>query len=159
LTGCAASKVPITLVPSPSNCLDGVRWELPGGVAADRPALRDDYRHALAVRRSGGETRGLSAAQSGYAPEAKPALASEPMARRPLRIFTRTQPGELLVADTRSCMGDICDEKRQWTFINYVPRLDGRLEEAKHFTQFWVASKFTKQVPVGRCPYDAAARP
>ena len=49
-------------------------------------------RHALAVRCGGGETSGLSAAQSGYAPEAKPALASEPIASRPSRIFTRTAP-------------------------------------------------------------------
>ena len=35
----------------------------------------------------------------------------------------------------------ICDEKDQWTFITHVPRLDRRKEE--HFTQGWVASKFT----------------
>jgi hypothetical protein len=65
------------------------------------------------------------------------------------RVKARLQPGELLVAYTRSCMDDICDEKRQWTFINYVPRLDGRLEQAKQFTQGWVATKFTK--PADRC--------
>src|SRR5262249_34779733 len=57
-----------------------------------RSARDELHRHALAVCRGGGETSGLSAAQSGYAPEAKPALASEPNASRPLRILTRTAP-------------------------------------------------------------------
>src|SRR5262245_33256128 len=63
------------------------------------------------------------------------------------RVKAKLKPGELLVADTRSCMDDICDEKNQWTFINYVPRLDDKKEE--HFTQGWVATKFTK--PADRC--------
>jgi membrane protein len=48
--------------------------------------------HVLAVRRGGRETNGLSAVQSGNAPEAKPAPASEPIASRPSRIFRRTAP-------------------------------------------------------------------
>src|SRR6516164_10812738 len=67
-----------------------------GAMCPQRRRLRSAHdglhRHALAVCRGGGETSGLSAAQSGYAPEAKPALAREPIASRPLRIFTRTAP-------------------------------------------------------------------
>jgi len=54
-------------------------------------------------------------------------------------VKARLRPGEQLSADTRSCMDDICDKKGQWTFINHVPRLDAREEEAKHLTQGWVA--------------------
>jgi hypothetical protein len=60
------------------------------------------------------------------------------------RVKAKRQPGELLVADTRG------GAQSQWTFINSVPRLDGRLEKAKRFTQGWVASKFTSQA--ARCP-------
>ena len=61
-------------------------------VTAAPASARDGLlRYALAVRCSGRES-GLSVAQSGYAPEANPALASEPIASRPLRIFTRTVP-------------------------------------------------------------------
>ncbi len=71
-------------------------------------------RHALAVRCSGGATSGPSDAQSGYAPVAKPAPASEPIDKHPLRIFkphrtlavlvevgVRSQKGVLLVS--RQC--------------------------------------------------------
>src|SRR5215471_18971411 len=71
------------------------------------------------------------------------------------RMKARLKPGELLTADTRKCMGEnepICDEKGQWTFINYVPRLDDGKKE--RFTQGWVATKFTTQT---RCPGEAAA--
>jgi hypothetical protein len=71
------------------------------------------------------------------------------------RMKARLKPGELLTADTRKCMGEnepICDEKGQWTFINYVPRLDDGKKE--RFTQGWVATKFTTQTG---CPGEAAA--
>ena len=61
---------------------------------------------------------------------------------------------DVLFADTRSCVidhPDICDEKRDWTYVNYVPRFDGSLKEAKHFTQGWVARKFTQGF---LCPGD-----
>ena len=67
-------------------------------------------------------------------------------------IKERLQPGETLLADTRTCMDSICDETRRWTFINHIPRLDGKLETAKHHTQGWVATKFTNQVPDDNCP-------
>jgi hypothetical protein len=66
------------------------------------------------------------------------------------RVKAKLQPGELLLADTGSCRDDFCDETRQWIFIEHVPRLDGKLEKAKHLTQGWVASKFTTEAL--RCP-------
>ena len=66
----------------------------------------------------------------------------------------RLRQGDVLFADTRTCVidhPDICDEKMEWTYVNYVPRLDGRLKEAKHFTQGWVARKFTQEF---LCPGD-----
>jgi hypothetical protein len=68
------------------------------------------------------------------------------------KMKARLKPGELLVADTGMCRDDLCDETRQWTFINSVPRLDGR--NAKRFTQGWVAAKFTKGSPLGRCSLE-----
>lgn len=70
------------------------------------------------------------------------------------REKARLRQGDRLFADTRSCMighPDICDETRKWTYVNYVPRLDGRLEEAKQFTQGWVARRFTQEF---MCPGD-----
>ena len=64
------------------------------------------------------------------------------------RMKARLKPGELLIADTRRS-----DEKGEWTFINNVPRLDDGKKE--HFTQGWVATKFTTQA---RCPGEAAAK-
>jgi hypothetical protein len=58
------------------------------------------------------------------------------------RVKARLRQGDVLFADTRTCVidhPDICDETRKWTYVNYVPRLDGRLNEAKQFTQGSVA--------------------
>jgi hypothetical protein len=56
--------------------------------------------------------------------------------------------GDVLFADTRSCAidyPDVCDDKREWTHVNVVPRLDGNVEEGKHFTEGWVARKFIQE--------------
>jgi len=83
-------------------------------------------------------------------PDAFLALREGPGTR--FSIKEKLRPGEFLLADTRSCTdSNVCDETKQWTFINHVPRLDGKLQEAKHFTQGWVATKFTMQVPEERC--------
>src|SRR5262245_13277757 len=60
-------------------------------VARDGRARRRAHPPALAVC-WGGAANGLSVVQSGCASEAKPAPASEPIARRPSRIFRRTAP-------------------------------------------------------------------
>jgi len=67
------------------------------------------------------------------------------------RIKEKLHPSEFLMADTSSCWSGVCDETGQWMYINFVPRLDGRVDKATHFTQGWVARKFTTQVPMERC--------
>jgi len=70
------------------------------------------------------------------------------------REKARLRQGDVLFADTRTCVidhPDICDKTRKWTYVNYVPRLDGRLEEAKQFTQGWVVRRFTQEFI---CPGD-----
>ena len=63
------------------------------------------------------------------------------------KVKEKLLQGDVLFADTRSCVIDhpgICDEKREWTYVYSVPRLDGDLKEAKHFTEGWVGSRFTQ---------------
>jgi len=75
------------------------------------------------------------------------------------RMKARLKPGETLIADTAQCSKvagkTMCDETRQWTFINHVPRLDdgkAKLEGPEDYTQGWVLTKLTKNAD--RCTRD-----
>jgi hypothetical protein len=81
-----------------------------------------------------------------------PEPASGPGTR--FRMQARLHRGDVLFADTRSCMierPDIWDNKMEWTYVNSVPRFDGPLKEEKHFTRGWVARNFIQKF---LCPSD-----
>src|SRR5262245_38677278 len=63
----------------------------PANFHTPRASCDDLIPQALAVC-DVGKVNGLSAAQSGSAPDAKPAPASEPICKRPSRILRRTAP-------------------------------------------------------------------
>src|SRR3954453_21859332 len=64
-------------------------------------------------------------------------------------IITRLVRSDVLYADTRSCETSnnvsICDDRRQWTYVTSVPKLDGPLKEAKRFTQGWVNRQYIQE--------------
>jgi hypothetical protein len=58
-------------------------------------------------------------------------------------VKARLKQGDVLLADTRSCVidhPDICDEKREWTYV-YSVRHEG--DEVK--AQGWVARRFIQE--------------
>jgi hypothetical protein len=74
------------------------------------------------------------------------------------KMKVRLHQGDFLDANSRSCTignnSQICDTKRQWTYITSVRRIDGPEVKAKHFTGGWVSTKFIKGFA---CPEDQAA--
>jgi hypothetical protein len=60
-------------------------------------------------------------------------------------VKTRLGRGDVLYADTAQCAPSACNYTNIWTHVVSVPRIDGRLEEAKQFTQGWVARKFIQE--------------
>jgi hypothetical protein len=74
------------------------------------------------------------------------------------RMKAKLHQGDLLTANTRGCTfdGKFCDDgnKRKWTYIFSVPRLDGPPETAKHFTEGWVYDKYIQGFG---CPEDHEA--
>jgi hypothetical protein len=75
----------------------------------------------------------------------RPLTASWPCARGLDRFDAKAKlkQGDVLLADTRSCVidhPDICDEKREWTYVNSV-----RHEGHEVIAQGWVARRFIQE--------------
>ena len=62
------------------------------------------------------------------------------------KVLEKLRQGDVLYIDTVECSAIsgtmVCGNPKEWTHVNTVPRLDGPIEEAKKFTQGWVASKY-----------------
>jgi hypothetical protein len=78
------------------------------------------------------------------------ALRAGPGAEFP--VLRRLRPFDFLWMDTGSCRANLCDESRNWLFVEGVPRLDGPLgSERKKLTQGWVRSKYINPID---CPTE-----
>jgi hypothetical protein len=69
-------------------------------------------------------------------------------------VKAKLHRGDVLYADTAQCSPSACNDTKNWTHVLSVPRIDGRLEEAKQFTQGWVARKFIQEFI---CPEESVA--
>lgn len=68
-------------------------------------------------------------------------------------VIARLLPSDFVYVDTGSCKAGLCDEARNWQFVEGVPRLDGNKEP---LSQGWVHSKYIKQVGCPNEVYDGS---